>query len=207
MLKNFLNVVLSIFIDVSIDTKNNNIYHLQNLTRHFKAEIKDLYLDEIYIWAKYEQITVDLESYKYRSNRNHTSTYVDILAKIVEESKILEQNQTIGIVPAPMHWSRYFIRGFNHIDRLGVGLSKKINIPYFPIIGTIYNKRQSKLSKKERITNRKNSFFFKQKIMLPETVILIDDIISTGSTANACAKLLKENGVKKVFGVFIASNQ
>lgn len=207
MLKNFLNAILSIFFDISTDSNSKNVFHFHNLTEHFRTEIRELYLDEIYIWAMYEHISSDLESYKYRSNRDYTSTYVDILAKVVEESKILELNQSIGIVPTPMHWSRYFIRGFNHIDRLSVALCEKLDILYFPIIGTTYNKRQSKLSKKERITNRKNSFFFKQKIILPESVILIDDIISTGSTANSCAKLLKENWVKKVFGIFIASNQ
>jgi competence protein ComFC len=207
MLKNFLNIILSIFFDISIDSRWKNIFHFQNLTHHFRLEIKELYLDEIYIWAKYEQISTDLESYKYRSNRSHASTYVDILSKVVEESKIIQTNKVIGMVPIPMHWSRYFIRGFNHIDRIWLNLSKKINIPYFPVIGTSYSKRQSKLSKKQRLINRKNSFFYKKKIILPESIILIDDIISTGSTANACAKLLKENGVKKVFGVFIASNQ
>ncbi|NCP77509.1 hypothetical protein GW830_05315 [bacterium] len=36
-------------------------------------------------------------------------------------------------------------------------------------------------------------------------MILIDDVISTGSTANECAKLLKKNGAKRVFGLFLAT--
>ena len=43
-------------------------------------------------------------------------------------------------------------------------------------------------------------------MVLPEEVILIDDVISTGSTAHECAKILKENGVKRVVGIFLASS-
>jgi predicted amidophosphoribosyltransferase len=70
-----------------------------------------------------------------------------------------------------------------------------------------WTRRQSKLSKVKRMKNREHAFALRSGVLVPKTVILIDDIISTGSTANACAKILKTAGVEKVYGVFIASNQ
>ena len=207
MLDNLLRILWSIFFDISKEKKSNDIFQFQDLTKHFQDEISEFYIDRVFIWSKYCHIVDDLELYKYRSHRQYSSTYVDLLAKIVEESKLLSTYSAIGIVPIPMHWTRYFIRWFNHIDRLWLNLSKKLTIPYFPILGSTYSKRQSKLSKKERLINRKNSFYYKIPTILPESIILIDDIVSTGSTANACAKLLKQNWVQNVFGVFIASNQ
>jgi predicted amidophosphoribosyltransferase len=55
--------------------------------------------------------------------------------------------------------------------------------------------------------NREKAFALKSGKILPKTVIIIDDIISTGSTLDACAKILKSAGVERVYGVCIASNQ
>ena len=92
------------------------------------------------------------------------------------------------------------------MDYLARGLSRESWIPYIPTLSTQYSRRQSKLSRKERLVNRKNQFTILHSMVLPEEVILIDDVISTGSTAHECAKILKENGVKRVIGIFLASS-
>jgi ComF family protein len=128
------------------------------------------------------------------------------LMKIVEQYWLLSHDD-IALVSVPMHWSRYMIRGFNHIDLLTFWLSRRTWVAKIKPIRAHWTRRQSKLTKVKRLKNREHAFSLRPGILLPKTVILIDDIISTGSTANACAKILKSAGVEKVYGVFIASNQ
>lgn len=112
------------------------------------------------------------------------------------------------ITSVPMHWSRYLLRGFDHVAYLAKRVAKEQKIPIKKLLRARYSKRQSKLHKKERIKNREHAFILAHKMeKIPETVILLDDVISTGSTANACAKILKSVGVKYVYGFFLASNQ
>ncbi len=99
------------------------------------------------------------------------------------------------------------IRSFDHILYLVKRVSQLTGIPYVRLMQTSFSFRQSKLNKTKRMKNRDNKFSLKKWIILPDEIILIDDVISTGSTANACAKVLKEAGVKKVYGLFLASNQ
>lgn len=107
-----------------------------------------------------------------------------------------------------MHWSRYLIRGFDHVAILGEQLAKHEHIPFQKLLRAKYTKRQSKLQKSERVRNREHAFVLAPNTKkIPETVILIDDVISTGSTANACARILKKAGVKYVYSFFLASNQ
>ena len=164
-------------------------------------------LDSIYVATHYNDIRYMIEAYKYRSDRQHIWEYVDLLSKIGDTYWLFSTRNDICIVGVPMHWSRYLIRGFNHIDYLVSRVSKKLGIPYKKPLRSFFTRRQSKLSKSKRKKNREYAFWLTKDIVLPRTVILIDDIISTGSTADACAKILKSRGVEKVYGIFIASNQ
>ena len=54
--------------------------------------------------------------------------------------------------------------------------------------------------------NRESAYILVPSSKVPKVVILVDDIISTGATANACAKILKNVGTEKIYTIFIASN-
>ncbi len=198
---------MSIFFDTSTyGDGTKNIYSPQDLTEHYKQEMAESALDGVYIAAHYKDISYTIEAYKYRSDRQHVWEYVDLLLRVIKQYILLSQDD-IALVSVPMHWSRYMIRGFNHIDLLTSWLSEKIGVNKIKPIRAYWTRRQSKLSKVKRLKNREHAFALKSGVVLPKTVILIDDIISTGSTANACAKILKVAGVERVYGVFIASNQ
>lgn len=200
--------IMSIFFDMSTyGVVQKNILDPKDLTQHYKEEIVDISLDGIYVTTHYADISNTIESYKYRSDRQHVWEYVDLLAKTGDIYWVFPSTSDICIVGVPMHWSRYMIRGFNHIDLIVSRLSRKLWIEQKKPLRAFFTRRQSKLSKSMRIKNREYAFGIFTKIKLPKTVILIDDIISTGSTANACAKILKSRWVEKVYGLFIASNQ
>jgi ComF family protein len=206
-----MDKIISIFMKIFFDeSKENNtaiIYNPKDLTAHYANEIKDNHLDGIYVATEYKNIVHTIELYKYKSHRQYADNYVDILAKIVDLYIPESDKDALVIANVPMHWSRYIIRGFDHIDYLCMWLSKKTGINYVRPLRAFFTKRQAKLTKSDRIQNRMNAFRIKKNITLPKSVIIIDDIISTGSTVNSCAKILKKSGVEKVYWVFIASNQ
>ncbi len=198
---------MGIFFDMATyGEQAREIYHPQDLTDHYRQELDDINLDGVYIASHYKDISYTIEAYKYRSDRQHVWEYVDILAKVVEQYDLLSHDD-VALVSVPMHWSRYIIRGFDHIDLLVSWLSRRLWVSRIQSIRAYWTRRQSKLTKIKRLKNREHAFALRSWVILPKTVILIDDIISTGSTANTCAKILKTAGVERVYGVFIASNQ
>lgn len=106
-------------------------------------------------------------------------------------------------IPVPLHWSRLFTRTYNQAALLAKEISKQQNWVYAPTL--LIRKRrtpsQGHLSKKERIKNMTSAFAVPQKKkqrLASKTIILVDDVFTTGATLNACAKTLLKAGVKEV---------
>jgi ComF family protein len=200
----FLDQIVSIFFDPEISPRV--LADPRDLTHHYRWEIPNLSLDRVYIGSEYRHISERVDRYKYHSDRTQTIELITILSSISTIANI-ENISEYMVVPIPMHWSRYLIRGFHHTDRLAREFARVNDIEYSPLLATIWTRRQSQLSKKQRQKNREWVFALRKKSSIPSKVILIDDIISTGSTANSAAQVLKKAWVKEVIGFFIASNQ
>lgn len=69
-----------------------------------------------------------------------------------------------------------------------------------------YKKPQAKLKAKDRRENIQGSFAWRGAKLKKRNIILIDDITTTGSTLEECARILKQNGAKEVWGLVIAKN-
>lgn len=71
-MRDFFTGFMSIFFDISTNSKNiHDIYSPQDLTEHYKKEIQDMALDGVYVATHYRDIRYTIESYKYRSDRQH----------------------------------------------------------------------------------------------------------------------------------------
>ncbi len=111
------------------------------------------------------------------------------------------------ILSVPLHPSKLRSRGYNQAELLAKYLSDKLSIPYIVALKrTKKTEKQSEQSKEERRKNLKNAFIVKKSsdIILNSTVLLVDDIYTTGSTVNECSKALITYGVKKVYVLTIA---
>ncbi|MGZ8900917.1 MAG: ComF family protein, partial [Limisphaerales bacterium] len=101
----------------------------------------------------------------------------------------------------PLHWLKRRDRTFNQSERIARHLSLATGIP----LQTRLLKRvqptqtQTRLSRAERTENVKRAFAFSGRdSMAGARIILIDDVLTTGATASACAKLLRQNGAAVV---------
>jgi ComF family protein len=120
------------------------------------------------------------------------------------------------LVPVPLDKSKLKIRGYNQSEELAKELSKVLQIPVATdvLIKIKSTKPQMELSKEEREKNLQNAFAIssrhceelatKQSDLLDKKIFLVDDVYTTGSTMNECARVLKENGAKTVWGICIA---
>ena len=100
------------------------------------------------------------------------------------------------IVPVPMHWFKKWKRGYNQAELLANGVSQIINKPICNVlIRTKHTRPQFNLKKSQRKENLEDMFAINKKyadIIKGKRILLIDDIATTCSTANQCAKVLKE---------------
>lgn len=197
------DILRQIFLD---DVRHVDIsFSPKHLTSHYTKELWKHHLDDIYVATEYVQIESHITRYKYFSERDCVDIFVDLLSKLWQKYDIFTTPNTL-LVPVPMHWSRYFSRGFDHTAYIVRHLSKYVDIPYKKVLKARYTSHQSHLSRIKRLENKKNSFKMNYSSSLPETVILFDDVISTGSTADEAARALKAAWVKHVIWIFLASN-
>jgi len=111
-----------------------------------------------------------------------------------------------GLVPVPIHKSKYRERGYNQAEVLAKGIGRELNIPVLSDL-LIRNKKtlpQKQLSDKERLNNLReafeyNSTYAEKLRRQPDRLMLVDDIYTTGSTIEACTNVLKQNGVSYVY--------
>jgi predicted amidophosphoribosyltransferase len=123
----FLYSLLSIFVDIE---EEKMIFSPQDLTEHYRREIPYCVLDGIFVATHYHDIDRIIEGYKYRSEREKARVLSDILQKLYLSRRKHIPDGSIAICSVPMHWSRYLIRGFDHVAILGEQLAKKENIPF-----------------------------------------------------------------------------
>lgn len=107
------------------------------------------------------------------------------------------------LVPVPLHWTRRFWRGFNQSEILARIVSQHCDIPIQRSLKRIRPTGfQSHRARKERLHALRGAF--RAVGSVPERIILIDDIATTGATLDECAKTLKEAGAKWVEGWVVA---
>lgn len=114
------------------------------------------------------------------------------------------------ITSVPLHPKRQQERGFNQAQEIAMELSLLLNIPYVETLKrTRHTINQASLHDKEkRLVNLKNIFELNKNVSLQlmknKSIIIIDDVTTTGTTLNECAKVLKQSGAKTVIGVTLA---
>lgn len=144
----------------------------------------------------------------------------ETLASILIEHFVISQKNTNEIwnnsvlIPVPLDKNKQKSRGYNQSEELAKELAKVLKIPVISgyLIKTKSTKPQMELSKEEREKNLLNVFSINLKSggvsdtppLSGKKVFLVDDVYTTGSTMEECARVLKDAGAKQVWGIVIA---
>jgi ComF family protein len=111
------------------------------------------------------------------------------------------------IIPVPLHRLKKAERGFNQATYIAKGLSRELKIKYSSqvIKRNRYTESQTTLDMHEREMNMSGAFSLKSTSMIKnKSILLIDDVITTGATITECGKVLIESGAKKVYAASVA---
>lgn len=134
---------------------------------------------------------------KYKNKREYLDFYAEEAVKRCGE--LLLRMQADALVPVPVHPKRRRMRGFNQAELLAEKMGEALSLPVWNEV--LYRSRntepQKELSPAERLKNLEQAFAAKP--VLGKRLILIDDIYTTGSTMEACSRVLKRAGAETIY--------
>ncbi len=105
------------------------------------------------------------------------------------------------IVPVPLHWQRLLRRRYNQAALLAYRVSEVSGVPCrIDILSRrIATRPQMRLDRRTRLQNVKRAFALNPRAAVKDKhILLVDDVVTTGATVDACARLLREGGAAKV---------
>lgn len=158
---------------------------------------QESYLDGVLYVCLYSSEIKDLIYYaKYKDNYDVMKQLGEIMAQYFQNYSI---NPTF-VTSVPLHKIKLRKRGYNQAEVLAQSFCKFTQLQYKECMKRIRNTQtQVGMRRVEREENLIDAFScILNKI--PESVLVIDDVFTTGTTLEACASLLKLNGVKNVYG-------
>jgi ComF family protein len=158
----------------------------------------------IAIWSyKNEVVRSVVEEIKFGFNRELIEI---ILRKFSFESGVVFDY----LVPMPLHKYRENWRGFNQAELIAFWIGKKMKVSVEKVLRRRRNTKQQAMIKRavERKRNIRGAFSlgenFSKKNLKGKKVLLVDDVFTSGESMRECAKILKRNGVEKVWGLVLA---
>lgn len=147
-----------------------------------------------------------VSKFKYKDKQELTQILGDLLVYTYANSN---WNNIDYIIPMPISYLKLLNRKYNQANLLAKYLSKYANIPVKSnaLYKVKHTKAQASLKLKERLQNVKNSFAIKKRssnLLENKNLLLIDDIVTTGSTINEASKVLRNAGAKKIYVLILA---
>jgi ComF family protein len=138
-----------------------------------------------------------LKAYKFNKTLSLADFFAERILALIAENPVLAD---AVIVPVPPRPGKIKETGWDQVEYLVKRLAKSGKAPLVsPCLKRRVSKVQKRLSRAERIENLKGRVFVNKAV--PKTVLIIDDVITTGSTMEACAAVLKSGGAERVYGL------
>ena len=144
-----------------------------------------------------------MEESMYRFKNGNRRCYADFFGEelFLALQGVLGRWKPQVLVPVPIHRERRRRRGYNQAELLTRGLSARTGIPSDPrLLFRVRRTRvQASLDDRERRKNVKGAFAVRDDVCPYQRIILVDDIYTTGSTADAASQALLHAGAEKIF--------
>jgi ComF family protein len=139
-----------------------------------------------------------LAAYKFGKKLTLANYFAEKVIKLIQETAEIKD---ICLIPVPPRPGKIKNTGWDQVDYLVKRISKlsKGSIPVYRCLKRRKSKVQKQLNRKDRLENMKGRIFLKGTV--PLAVIVIDDVITTGSTIEVCSSVLKDAGAQKVYSL------
>ena len=159
------------------------------------------------VWRYDKWMKKSIAGFKYDGRKEYVDFYIKHMAGCYGR-QLLRYGVTV-LVPVPISVKRRRYRGFNQAELLAEGLAKELGIASARLIKRVRNTAPlSGLAPTERKRSLNDAFCWDEKEAskwkeLPRTVAVIDDIFTTGTTMEACTRVLSEHGISSIYGICI----
>ncbi|NLX64561.1 MAG: ComF family protein [Clostridiaceae bacterium] len=183
----------------------------KNLPRYQKGFVRSMqmpYLDGIFAAFYYRDgIKNAIQCMKFKSHPRLAQTMGSLVCEELFKYQPVPEFELI--VPVPMHPKKKRQRGYNQAELVANEVARKLNkdLRNDILIKVQNTTAQIRLKREERLMNLENAFMINNSIMKNNRngrVLLVDDVLTTGTTVSTCAKILKENGFSSVYALIIA---
>ena len=146
-----------------------------------------------------------VHAFKYGHQRHLRHPLAHWLGETMRDPRLRGRRFDL-IVPVPLHPARERERGFNQAALLAELFARQIAVPHRLALERIrYTKTQTAYDRAERMENLRDAFRLRKNMNVRELhVLLIDDVLTTGSTLSECARVLKEAGAISVYAATAA---
>ncbi len=136
---------------------------------------------------------------KYHNKREYLDFYGEAIVR--RYGKRIFRIHPDALIPVPVHPSKMRTRGYNQAELLADRIGRQLGLPVNSdiLLRSRKTEPQKDLSPQERFKNLEKAF---TAVHVPESmhkVLLVDDIYTTGSTAEACTRALKQQGIERVY--------
>ena len=163
--------------------------------------------DRGYALFQYRSISGSVYRFKYAGRREYADYYA---AEIVRKfGSVLRNLHPDALVPVPMYAAKQRKRGYNQAEVLARAIGRRLEIPVEArVISRIRNTVPMKqLSEAERRNNLKRAFNIARNDVKLLTIIVVDDIYTTGSTIDEISREFRRAGVKRIYFLSLAIGQ
>lgn len=162
-------------------------------------------LIKLFRYSKQEQASASnalIYSLKQDNREDVLDFLADELAKAI--SRAIDANKDKYVITnIPRRKKAIIEYGFDHAAMLAKRVAEKLDIEYRPLLISQSKKAQKSVIGEGRIANAKFSLRGKQQDLRGKTVILIDDIVTTGSSMSKCAAVIRKCNTRKVIGAVL----
>ncbi len=166
------------------------------------------YLDQLLVTTSYENPFVEkiMKTMKYRFVKSLAHDISSLMINYLD--KELAKKENLLVIPIPLHRLRLNWRGFNQSEIIAERIGSHFGLELSLDTMTRKENSQPQASIPDRSSRLENAVgifkCIKPKIVKNKDILLIDDISTTGSTLDECAKVLKSSGARKVIGFVFA---
>lgn len=180
--------------------------HMENATREYCEDCtkRTHYYIKGRALYEYKGMAHALYRFKYSGRREYAEVFGEEIAFYLKD--FLEEIKPDALVPVPMYSAKERIRGYNQATLLAQALGEHTQIPvYKDLVKRIKNTGPLKLlNPEERLNNLKKAFILAENGVKLSVIVIIDDIYTTGSTIDAIAKVLQQDGDRQVYFITLA---
>lgn len=188
-------------------------FHTKKLRSHSISPSSEDFecLDGIIYGADYSaspQLQAAIAQFKYRFSYVLADRFSGLTSDKLKELHML-RSRSVALVPVPLHKKRLSYRGFNQADLIARQTSERFGdrALVYPLLKRVrHTSQQARLGRRQRHLNLTDAFELAgDPVQIAGRVcFLVDDVCTTGATLDSCARVLKESGIPKVYGLVVA---